>query len=162
MQSAADAFLTGQQGAWLRAAYLLTGDRSSAQDLAQETAVRVLLAWSKVERSAEPAAYARKVLLNVFLAGRRRRWSAEVATGALPEHPAADPYAAADDREVLQRALQALPARQRAAVVLRRLEDLSEQETARVLDCSVGTVKSLTSRGTAALRAQLEGQETAR
>lgn len=152
-------FAAVHQKAWLRSAYLLTGDRVTAQDLAQETAVRVLAGWRKVVRADDPVAYSRRIMLHLYLGGHRRRWHGEVATAELPEVAGPDAYRQLDDRDVVRRALQELPARQRAAVVLRRVEDLSETETAQVLGCSVGTVKSLTSRGTATLRRVLSAQE---
>jgi RNA polymerase sigma-70 factor (sigma-E family) len=152
------AFVTAQQASWLRAAFLLTGDRTTAQDLAQETAVRVLLSWRKVEAADDPVAYARRTMLNLFLRGRQRRWHGEVPHEVLPETSVPSAYAAVDDRDQLRRALSALPPRQRAAVVLRQVERLTEAEVAVVLGCSIGNVKSLTSRGLAALRAALTSE----
>ena len=149
------AFATAQQAAWLRAAFLLTGDRTAAQDVVQETAVRLLVSWRRVSAADDPVAYARRTLLHVYLRGRQRRWHGEVPSARLPELPTAPAYDAVDDRDLLRRALAALPPRQRAAVVLRQVEQLSEAETAAVLRCSVGNVKSLTSRGLAALRVHL-------
>ncbi len=152
-------FAAVHQRDWLRSAFLLTGSHVAAQDLAQETAVRILTGWRKVVRADDPVAYARQIMLHLYLGGRRRRWTGEVATADLPEVVGSDVYRQLDDRDLVHRALQELPARQRAAVVLRRVEDLSEAETAQVLGCSVGTVKSLTSRGTATLRRLLSPQE---
>lgn len=149
-----DAFLVAQHGALVRAAFLLTGQRASAEDLAQETVVRAIVKWRLVRRADEPSAYLRALLLNVFLADRRRRWTGERPSAVLPDRPADDAYAAPDDRDQLRRALLQLPPRQRAAVVLRHYEQRSEAQTAELMGCSVGTVKSLTSRGLAALRAQ--------
>lgn len=154
--SDAERFLVHEHPGLSRAAYLLTGDPSAAQDLVQETAVRVLLQWSRVARAQSPAAYTRRIMLNAFLGRRRRAWRREVPGDALPEPAPGDPpYAALDDRDVLRRALLQLPARQRAAVVLRHYEDRSEVETAQLMGCSVGNVKALTSRGLSALRAAL-------
>ena len=148
-------FLVQQQTGLLHAAYLLTGDSTRAQDLVQETVVRLLVAWRRVERADRPEAYAQRVLLNTFLSGRRRRWRGELPHGELPETASTSGYAAVEDHDELRRALLSLPARQRAAVVLRHHQDLSEARTAELLGCSVGTVKSLTSRGLAALRLAL-------
>ena len=153
------AFLERQHTVLLRAAYLLSGDSAAAQDLAQETVVRVLLAWRKVERADVPEAYVQRVLMNTFLAGQRRRWRGERPFAQVPQGPTVpSPYAGVEDFDALRRALLALPPRQRAAVVLRHYEDLSEARTAEVLGCSVGTVKSLTSRGLAALRTSMIGE----
>lgn len=149
-------FLAQQQTGLLRAAYLLTGDSTRAQDLVQETFVRLLASWRQVERADVPEAYAQRVLLNTFLTGHRRRWHGELPHAELPDASGEQsPYAAVDDHDELRRALLSLPARQRAAVVLRHHQDLSEARTAELLGCSVGTVKSLTSRGLAALRVAL-------
>lgn len=145
-------FLAQQQTRLLHAAYLLTGDRTRAQDPVQETVVRLLVSWRQVERATVPEAYARRVLLNTFLSGRRRHWRGEQPYADVPDGRSASPYAEVDDHDALRRALLGLPARQRAAVVLRHYLDLSEAGTAELLGCSVGTVKSLTSRGLAALR----------
>lgn len=152
-------FVVDEHPALLRAALLLTGDQMAAQDLVQETLVRVLLQWRKVARADSPQAYTRRILLNTFLGGRRRSWHGEVPHDRLPEAPTASAYDAVDDADLLRRALRALAPRQRAAVVLRHYEGRSEAETAQLLGCSAGTVKSLTSRGLANLRSQLGTQE---
>jgi RNA polymerase sigma-70 factor (sigma-E family) len=143
-------FLRREYPALARAAWLLTGDRTAAEDLVQETAVRVVLQWRRVARADAPGAYVRRVMLNAFLGGRRRSWHGELPTAELPESGRTEER---DDREALRRALLALPPRQRAAVVLRHWEDRTEAETAALLGCSTGNVKALTSRGLAALRA---------
>lgn len=153
------AFATAQQADWLRRAYLLTGDRNTAQDLAQETAVRMLLAWRRVERADDPIAYVRRSMLHVFLRDRQRRWHGEQPTAKLPEVATSPAYEAVEVRDQLRRSLLALPPRQRAAVVLRLVEQRTEAETAAALGCSVGTVKSLTSRGRASLRTLLSDTE---
>jgi RNA polymerase sigma-70 factor (sigma-E family) len=147
-----DAFLVSQHAPLVRAAFLLTGQQASAEDLAQETLVRAMVKWRLVRRADEPAAYLRTIMLNVFLADRRRRWTGELSAAVLPDRPGDDPYVAPDDRDALRRALMRLPTRQRAAVVLRHYEQRSEAQTADLLGCSIGTVKSLTSRGLATLR----------
>ena len=145
--------MTGQQPALLRAAYLLTGSSPAAQDLVQETLVRVLLQWRRVERADVPEAYARRIMLNLFLGARRRAWSGELPHAELPDTATVSTYDDVDARDQLRRALLAMPPRQRAAVVLRHYEDRSEAETAALMGCSVGNVKALTSRGLATLRA---------
>ncbi len=155
VQQERDAFVAAQHAPLVRAAYLLTGQESSAQDLAQETLVRVMVKWRLVRRADEPDSYVRALMLNVFLDGRRRRWHGEVPHDKLPDIAGADPYGRPNDRDELRRGLQLLPPRQRAAVVLRHYEQRSEAQAAELLGCSVGTVKSLTSRGLAALRGHL-------
>jgi len=100
----------------------------------------------------DPEPYVRRVLVNTYASWWRRRWNGEKPTEVLPE-VGHDPHEAHADRQDLWTALGRLPRRQRAAVVLRYYEDLSEAETAEVLGCSVGTVKSQTSRAVATLRA---------
>lgn len=147
-----NAFVAAQHAPLVRAAFLLTGQQAAAQDLAQETLVRVMVKWRLVRRAAQPEAYVRALLMNVFLDGRRRRWHGEVPSASLPDGEHFDPYVRPDDRDELRRGLLVLPARQRAAVVLRHYEQRSEAQTAELLGCSIGTVKSLTSRGLATLR----------
>lgn len=147
-----DGFVAARQGSLLRAAYLLTGSQQDAEDLTQEALVRIVGRWRKVSRADDPVAYANRVLVNVFLSGRERRWRGEVPHAALPEVEGDAAYVRVDDRDRLRRALLALPPRQRAAVVLRHYEQRTEAETASLMGCSVGTVKSLTSRGLAGLR----------
>lgn len=145
-------FVAAEQAALLRAAFLLTGSQDAAEDLVQETLIRVFVNWRRVSRADSPPAYVRRMLLSVFLRGRERSWHGEIPHGLLPELPGDAPYEAVDEQDAVRRALLTLPPRQRAAVVLRHYEDRSEADTASVMACSVGTVKSLTSRGLARLR----------
>ncbi|MEV8517332.1 SigE family RNA polymerase sigma factor [Dactylosporangium sp. NPDC051484] len=141
-----------------RTAYLLCGDRHEAEDLVQTALARAALAWHRLD--AGPDAYVRKILVNVFRSSRRRHWRQEIPVQAVPDRGLADAASTTDDRDFLRRALAELPPRQRAAVVLRFYEDLSEQQTAAVLGCSVGTVKSLTSRGLQRLRRDLPAEKS--
>jgi RNA polymerase sigma-70 factor (sigma-E family) len=136
----------------LRTAYLLTHDRAQAEDLLQTALARAWEAWSRIRGNPEP--YVRRVLVNAYASAWRRRWRGEVPTADLPERaaPGADPLAELAERDRLWRALGRLPRRMRAVLVLRYYEDLSEAETAEVLGCSVGNVKSQASRGLAKLR----------
>jgi RNA polymerase sigma-70 factor (sigma-E family) len=146
-----------------RFAFLLTGDHQLAEDLVQTALAKVARHWGRVVARGAPAPYVRTVLVHTAIGWRRRRWRGEHPTGRLPEVAAADATAVLDDRERLRRALLELPARQRAAVVLRFYEDLPETEVARLLDCSVGTVKSQTAKGLGKLRTILaDGEHGAR
>jgi len=136
----------------VRAAYLLTGDRQLAEDLAQTALAKVSLRWDVVSARGAPDAYVRKVMVRTSIGWRRRRWHGEHPTAPLPEVAVVDPTAAVDARQRLRAALLALPPRQRAAVVLRFYEDLSETDTAVALGCSVGAVKSQTAKGLVKLR----------
>ena len=145
-------FVAARQGPLLRRAWLLTGDWATAEDLVQTTLMRAWRRWSRVTATGEEEAYVRKVMLNVFLTGRRRRWNGEAPTAVLPDKAPRDGYDDIDLRLVLTGAVAALPPRQRAVIVLRFVEDLSELQTARALGCSPGTVKSQTSKALASLR----------
>jgi RNA polymerase sigma-70 factor (sigma-E family) len=150
-KQAFDALVALRSDALLRSAYLLTGDPHLAQDLVQSALVRTYLRWGTLRSPAAGEAYVRRTMFTQAASSWRRKWHGEVPSSpALP-----DGAAASEDlelREVLRRALLTLPPQQRAVLVLRFYEDMSEAETARVLGCSPGTVKSRTSRGLAALR----------
>jgi RNA polymerase sigma-70 factor (sigma-E family) len=138
--------------ALLRSASLLTGDPATAEDLVQTALAKVWPRWTSI-RADNPDAYVRRVMVTTFATWWRRRWRAEVPTGVVPDlPPGSGPWEAIDSREVLRRSLAALPRRQRAVVVLRFYEDLSEAGAAEVLGCSVGTVKSQCARALAKLR----------
>ncbi len=143
-------FVAARTPALLRTAYLLTGDWASGEDLLQTTLEQCWRRWNRLGEHPEP--YVRQAMLRTFLSWRRRRWTGERPTEELPEVVVADATDAYDEREQLWRALQRLPRRQRAVVVLRYFDDLSEQETAAALGIAVGTVKSQTSKALAALR----------
>jgi RNA polymerase sigma-70 factor (sigma-E family) len=134
----------------LRVAFLLTGDRHAAEDLLQEVLEQVYVRWRRVQAS--PEAYARRALVNRSINRWRRR--ARRPEQALGQHEgvARDHADAVALREVVVEALRALPARQRAAVVLRYLEDLPVADVAAAMGCSDGAVKSHAARGLARLR----------
>jgi RNA polymerase sigma-70 factor (sigma-E family) len=140
----------------LRTAYLLTGDLGRAEDLVQGALVRAHRHWSKLQREGGAEAYVRKIMVNLNTDWWRRLGSREHAVSAVPDARAeADAYAAFDLQDELWTALRGLPARMRAVLVLRYFEDLSEAETASILGCSTGTVKSQCSRGLGRLRLAL-------
>jgi RNA polymerase sigma-70 factor (sigma-E family) len=155
------AFVTGRRVALLRTACLLTaGDQHMAEDLVQTALARMYVAWPKVRRSDSADAYARRVLVNAYIDEvRRPRWRREQTVSDLPDRPDTDPDGGPDavDGDVIRTALAELPKRMRAAVVLRHWLDLSVEETASLLDCSEGTVKSQTAKGIARLRSLLGG-----
>jgi RNA polymerase sigma-70 factor (sigma-E family) len=158
-----DEFVRTRGQALCRAAFLLTGDRQLAEDLVQTALAKVYGKWSRIVAQGDPGPYVRTVLVRQAIAWRRRRWHGEVPTSPLPEGDATDHSPAIAARDHLYRALGALPARQRAAIVLRYYEDLSEADTAAALGCSAGTVKSQTAKGLARLRAVLDaGSPTSR
>lgn len=147
-------FVAARSGALLRAAWLLTGEQAAAEDLLQTALAEVWPRWGRISSGQSPEAYVRRVLLSTFLSGRRRRWRGEVPSASLPEAPdGADLAGRAGARDAVRRALARLSPQQRAVVVLRYLEDLSVEETARTLGCSTGTVKVQAGRALAVLRA---------
>ena len=145
-------FVVARSPALLRTGRLLTGDEAGAQDLVQAALLKAWRRWDRIERHAAEA-YVRRVMISIYLTWRRRRWHQEDVVGTLPERlTPGDPFAELDLRDSVAAALAALPPRQRAVVVLRFFDDLSEADTAVVLDCAVGTVKSQTSKALANLR----------
>jgi RNA polymerase sigma-70 factor (sigma-E family) len=147
-----DEFVRGTSTRLLRTAVLLTGDRGAAEELVQETYERIYVHWRRV-RGTTPEAYARKTLTNL-VANRWRSRGRKPEVALDDRHDPAIPDAADGFvvRDQLLAALQALPPRQRAVIVLRYYEDLTEAQTAEVLRCSIGTVKSQASRALDKLR----------
>jgi len=146
------AYMAARQPSLLRTAYLLTGDRYAAEDLVQTALAKLYLSWDKVQRRDSVDAYVRRILVNEHNSLWRRGWKRrEHASGDLPETQHTDTYDEGQ-RGALWEAVQTLPRRARAVVVLRYYEQLSEAETADVLGISVGTVKSQASRALATLR----------
>lgn len=141
-------FVAARGPALWRAAWLLTGDRPLAEDLLQTALTRAWPHYGRVSRDGSFEAYVRRTLFTTYAGWRGRRWHGEVPTGELPDSGVSDE---APDPDLL-RALAALSPRQRAVVVLRYFEDLTEAETAAALGCSVGSVKTHHSRALAALR----------
>jgi RNA polymerase sigma-70 factor (sigma-E family) len=144
-------YVAARQRALLRSAWLLTGDWAAAEDLVQTALVRTWPHWRRLADEHAAEAYVRRVMLNTWSSWWRRRWRGETPTGDLPDTPR-DDGGDADLRAVLVAAVLRLPKRQRAVVVLRYLDDLSEARTADVLGCSPGTVKSQASKALATLR----------
>lgn len=145
------AFVNGRGPALQRTAYLLTGDWALAEDLLQTALAKSYLAWGRI-RHEDPEGYVRKVLANTHASWWRRKWRGEAPTGDLPDTSEYDGYAGVEDRVSLVQALRHLPPRQRAVVVLRFHEDMTEPAVAKALGISVGTVKSQTSKALATLR----------
>jgi RNA polymerase sigma-70 factor (sigma-E family) len=146
-------YVAARQRALLRTARMLTGDEQMAEDLVQTTLERVWPHWQRVARDRDPDAYVRRVMVNTYSSWWRRKWRGEQPTSDLPEiTPADDDYARADLADAIRRLLPTLPPRQRAVLVLRYYDDLTETSTADALGCSIGTVKSQTSKALARLR----------
>jgi len=150
-----DDFVAANLEPLLRTAYLITWDSGEAEDLVQECLFKVARRWPRVRRMQQPRAYARRILVNLALDGARgrARRRGELNDGAaIVEESARDALEGIETRAELLDALAGLNPRQRAVLVLRFFNDLTEAQTAEVLGCSPGTVKSSTSRGLARLR----------
>ncbi len=141
-----DSFVLTRSHALLRTAYFLVQDEGRAEDLLQTALTKAWFAWRRIE---DPEAYVRRIMVTTSASWWRRRWTAETPSEKLPE--SAGRADQADDQD-LWLAIGRLPARQRAVVVLRYLEDRTEAETADLLGCTVGTVKSQCSKALAKLR----------
>jgi RNA polymerase sigma-70 factor (sigma-E family) len=154
-----------------RLAHAACRDPHRADDLVQATLEKLYVVWPRIHGVESPFAYARTVLVRTLISEQRRHWwrrevsMADATLAHLAEPVLGDAGGEADSRLDLAAAMAALPPRQRLAVMLRHLEDLSVREVAQAMGCSEGTVKSTTSAGLAALRMSLEttvGQEVAR
>jgi RNA polymerase sigma-70 factor (sigma-E family) len=144
-----EVFVAARSHRLLRAGYLLTRDWGSAEDLVQTALAKVWRQWSRVE---DPDAYVWQAMTRTYQTWWRRKWRGEIATGQLPDSPAAG--VDADERTDLWAAMSQLSRQQRAVIVLRYFVDLSENDTAEVLGCSVGTVKTHARRALARLRVE--------
>src|SRR5262249_37510557 len=146
-------FVEARQRALQRTAWVLTGDWAVAEDLVQTALVRPWARGERIKRRERPEVDVRRARVNSWARGRRRRWWGERAAGTVPDSEAVGDVAAeVAVRITVQRALRSLPARQRAVLVLRVFDDLSEAQVAQVLDCAVGTVKSTLAHAVARLR----------
>ena len=149
-------FVAARGPALQRAAYLMVGDVTLAQDLVQEALTKTYVAWPRLRDVANAEAYARKAITTTAISWfRRKSWNNERSTDQLPEDNAGDHADDVATSTALWEALQALPPRQRVAVVLRFYDDLTETQTAAAMGCAVGTVKSQVSAALTKLRAQL-------
>jgi len=151
-------FVRGRSTALLRTAYLLTGDRRDAEDLLQTALERTSRRWSSITES--PDAYVRRVMANTVTSWWRRKRAVEVPLFDDQVASQSDAIGAIAVRDALVRGLLALPSRQRAVLVLRYFDEMSEAETAAAMHCSVGTVKSQASRGLARLRELVEDPDS--
>ncbi|MDX3311122.1 SigE family RNA polymerase sigma factor [Streptomyces sp. NPDC054884] len=146
-------FVRARWSRLVRTAYLLTGDVHHAEDLTQTALAKAYRSWRRISRSDSPEAYVRRMLVTCNSDRFRKRRVTEALTAAPPDRAGRDEGAGqVEERGSLLAGLAQLPPRQRAVVVLRYWEDLSEAEVAEVLGCSTGTVKSQASKGLAKLR----------
>lgn len=155
-----DDFLATHSLPLYRFAVALTGHHEDAADLLQSTLVQIVLHWPKVNRADHQTAYVRRMMVHESgRLWRRLRRTREISVPELADRPEnRDDPANVELRLILLTALKTLAPRQRAAVVLRYHEGLSEQETAEVLNCSVGNVKSQSARGMQKLRTYLASE----
>jgi RNA polymerase sigma-70 factor (sigma-E family) len=155
-----ESWLVAREPALQRLALLLTNDEHTAQDLVQTSLAKLYLAWDRLDDRSTVDAYARRILVNEHRTAWRRPWRRrEVVTANPPEHGGSGTEYDGS-REAVWQFVASLPPRQRAVIVLRYYEQLSETEIADVLGISTGTVKSQASRAIAALRARLPEEQT--
>ncbi|MEV5001236.1 SigE family RNA polymerase sigma factor [Nocardioides sp. LML1-1-1.1] len=143
-------YVAARSPALWRSAWLLTGDRHRAEDLVQTALMKCWRRWHRIEDPGAIEAYVRRTMVTTYTDWRRRRWNGEVPTERMPDG-VVDPPDLGVRRDVLA-ALATLPRGQRAVVVLRYFDDLTETQTAATLGISVGTVKSQSARALRALR----------
>jgi RNA polymerase sigma-70 factor (sigma-E family) len=153
-------FVAARSGALLSFAYVLTGDRHDAEDVVQTALAATALAWHRVRRRDSPEGYVRRAIVNTHLNAQRRRPWRERPAAELPEPVVPRQVAdGIDDRDAMWRVLATLPPRQRAVLVLRYYEDLSEADIADLLGCSRGTVKSQAAKALDRLRQVFTAEE---
>lgn len=149
-------FAEGRLAAVLRFAAVLTGDRALAEDVVQEVLIRTHARWRKIGRLDHPESYIRKMIVNEFISSKRRTWRFVPAGSEMPDvAPAPDHASRHAERDALLAEIGKLPRRQRAVLVLRYYEGLSDTEIADVLGCAPGTIRGYASRALAALRVEL-------
>lgn len=148
-------FMSARSASLFRTAYLIVGDHQLAQDLLQESLIKTYIAWPRIRDVSKAEAYTRKTIVTTAISWRRRRSFHERPTDLLPDTAVPDPGDAVTTHASVVAQLRTLPPRQRAAIVLRYYEDLSEAQTAEVMGCSVGAVKSQVSTGLGRLRDRL-------
>lgn len=149
-------YVSARGTALLRMALMLTGNKQDAEDLVQAALAKTYLAWAKIQDRAALDQYVRRAMVNTQISWWRRRKLEEFPTDELPDQAVDDHAGASDRAEVVRRALDRLPERMRAAVMLRYFEDMTEPEIATALGISLGTVKSTVSRAVAKLRIDAE------
>ena len=149
------AFVQAQSPSLLRTAALLTGDRTSGEDLVQTALAKAYAKWDRVRAADNPVAYVHRLMVNTHLSWRRRLASTERVIETVPDRPGVDASAAFVETQHVRAALLQLSPRVRTAVVLRYFVDLPEAETARLMGSSTKTVNNQVSKGLAILRTLL-------
>src|SRR6266705_7031815 len=145
-------YVAARSAMLLRMAYLLTGHRADAEDLVQVALAKTYVAWERIQDLRAVDGYVRRAMVNTHISWWRQRKVEEYPTDEIPDQPAADTSGNSELHDTLQRAIDRLPQRMRAAVVLRYFEDMTEAEVADILGVRQGTVKRTVSRAVAKLR----------
>jgi RNA polymerase sigma-70 factor (sigma-E family) len=148
-------FMSARSASLFRTAYLIVGDHQLAQDLLQESLIKTYMAWPRLRDLSKAEGYTRKTIVTTAISWRRRRSFHERPLDLLPDTAVPDSGEAVTTHVSVVAQLCTLPPRQRAAIVLRYYEDLSVAQTADVMGCSVGAVKSHVSTGLVRLRDRL-------
>jgi RNA polymerase sigma-70 factor (sigma-E family) len=148
-------FVDNRSHALMRTAYLMVGDNQLAQDLLQEALIKALIAWPRLRDLEKVDAYVRRIIVTTAIDWRRRRSFHERPMDVIPDASSSDQEESVATHQVLIAHLRGLPPRQRAAIVLRYYEDLSVTQTAEIMGCSVGSVKSHVSIGLSKLRERM-------
>jgi RNA polymerase sigma-70 factor (sigma-E family) len=148
-------YVGARWGSLYRLAYLLAASPTGAEDLLQTTLEKAYASWGRIGRMEYTDAYVRRMLVNTMVSSRRRAWTRERPSEELPETAADPAEVLVLDRHLFWPLVCALPDRQRAVIVLRYYEDLTEAQIADVLGCAPGTVKSQASAAIGALRRAL-------
>ena len=151
-----DEFVITRGRSLLHSAYLLTGNLADAEDLVQSALAKTYQAWDRIEDRNALDGYVRRAMINTHISWWRRRKVDEYPTDDIPDQPVADASVKSEQHDALRRAIERLPERMRAAVVLRYFEDMTEAEVADILGVSQGTVKSTVSRAVAKLRSDAD------
>lgn len=148
-------FVAARWESLYRLAYLLTASPTAAEDMLQTTLEKAYVSWARISRMEYPEAYVRRMLAHAVVSSSRRAWLREVPSARMPERSGEPVDSGVLDRSLLWPLVCALPARQRAVIVLRYYEDLTEVQISEVLGCAPGTVKSQASAAMKALRRAL-------
>jgi RNA polymerase sigma-70 factor (sigma-E family) len=148
-------FVAARWKSLYRLAYLLTASPTAAEDMLQTTLEKAYVSWARISRMEYPEAYVRRMLAHAVVSSNRRAWLREVPSARMPERSGEPVDAGVLDRSLLWPLVCALPERQRAVIVLRYYEDLTEVQISEVLGCAPGTVKSQASAAMKALRRAL-------
>ena len=145
-------YVRTRRRALLRIAYLLTRNEADAEDLVQSALAKTYLAASRIEDRSALDGYVRRAIVNTHISWWRRRRVVELPTDELPDEGVADHAVASDLQATIRRAVDRLPGRMRAAIMLRYYDDMTDAEVAELLGISLGTVKSTMARAVAKLR----------